>query len=531
MKRLAAYCRVSTDRQKDEKTIESQKREIQEWATAKDYVIVEWYIDDGWSGDMLARPDLDRLRDDAGKSLWEGVVWLDRDRLARRYSYQELIIEEFQEKGIEVIFIHQANAETPEDKILQGFQGLFAEYERVKITERMRRGKMHKAKSGKLVGNTAPYGYRYIPKTSTAEGRYEIYEPEAEIIRMIFKWVAEEGYSMRQVVKELYKRKIPPAKKISKKWVKSSVERLLNRQDYIGTSFYNKTISVVPKHPQNVGKYKKIKKSSRQLKPKEEWIAVPVSPIIEDDLFKRAHVRLQENKIYNRRNRKYDYLLTGKVFCTSGHKRVGDSVNGHYYYRCAERIYKFPLPHKCDAEGVNAEILDGMVWFKLLTLLSQPQVVRPQVERWKNKQSKVVSRSQEETERLNSALERLTDEEQRYVKAYGAGLMTFEKLKDNLQELKAKNEAIESQIKEVGEKSPDDEVNLDRFDDICTDIFYTLKYADAYEKQKYARNLLVSIYVGERRSAVVNGHIPLVTQAQNIQDVLIGRNSWIAQRW
>lgn len=149
-------------------------------------------------------------------------------------------------------------------------------------------------------------------------------------------------------------------------------------------------------------------------------------------------------------------------------------------------------------------------------MLAHPEVVRPQVERWKEKQSKVVSRSQEEIERLNSTLEKLTDEEQRYVKAYGAGLVTFEKLKDNLQELKAEREAIESQIKEAGEKTPDDEVNLDRFDDICTDIFYILKYAEASEKQKYIRNLIVSIYVGERRRALVNGHIPLVTQAQNV---------------
>ncbi|KKR50057.1 MAG: hypothetical protein UT84_C0015G0005 [Candidatus Curtissbacteria bacterium GW2011_GWA1_40_16] len=529
MKRIAIAARVSTNRQEKEATIESQIAELEFWASENDCVIVERYIDDGWSGEILARPELDRLRDDASKGIWESVVFVDRDRLARKLSLQELVIDELVEKDVEIIFLNEPLADNPEGRIMQQIKGVFAEYERAKIAERMRRGKIHNANEGKLVTGTPPYGYKYFPKTKTTVAKYEIYQPEAEIVRMIFKWVAEEGYSMRQVVKELFKRKIPPAKRISKRWVKSSVERLLNRQDYIGTSYYNKTVSVVPKHPQNVGKYKKIKKSSRRMKPKEDWIAIPVPPIINKELFKQAHLKLQENKIYNRRNKKYDYLLSGKVFCTSGHKRVGDSVNGHYYYRCAERIYKFPLPHKCDAEGVNAQILDGMVWYKLLTLLSKPQVVRPQVERWKEKQSKVVSRSQEEIERLNLALDKLREEEERHVKVYGAGFVTFEKLQDDLQDLKAKKEAIESQIKETGEKAPDDEVNLDRFDDICTDIFYTLKYAHASEKQRYARNLLVSIYVGERRSALVNGHIPLVTQAQNIQDVLIGRHSRFAE--
>ena len=156
MKTIAIAARVSSEKQKEEQTIQSQIAEVETWAKENNCLIVERYIDDGWSGDILARPELDRLRDDAGKKIWEACVWLDRDRLARRYSYQELVIEELQEKGIEVVFLHQANAVTPEDKILQGFQGLFAEYERVKITERMRRGKLHKAKTGVYMNLQAP---------------------------------------------------------------------------------------------------------------------------------------------------------------------------------------------------------------------------------------------------------------------------------------------------------------------------------------------------------------------------------------
>ena len=88
MKKVAAYCRVSTDRQKEEQTIEVQRTFIREWQDKNDATIVEWYLDDGWSGDTLERPDLDRLRDDVSKGLWDAVVFIDRDRLARTLAYQ-----------------------------------------------------------------------------------------------------------------------------------------------------------------------------------------------------------------------------------------------------------------------------------------------------------------------------------------------------------------------------------------------------------------------------------------------------------
>ena len=527
---LAAYCRVSTERQRDEKTIESQKMEIDDWAKANDVTIVQWYVDDGWSGDMLARPELDRLRDDADKGLWGGVIFADRDRLARRYSYQELIIEELTEKGLEVQFIHQAKAETPEDKILQGFQGLFAEYERVKITERMRRGKIHKAREKKLVGHQAPYGYSYILKTQDKDGYFEVNEPEAEIIRMIFQWVADKGYSMHRVVKELFALGIKPAKVKKPYWPKSSIARLLNREDYIGISYYNRREAIVPKNPIRVEKYRRVKKTSRRVRPREEWLPIPVPPIIEKELFERAHQRMRENFLYHKRNKHYPYLLTGKVFCACGTRRVGDGVNGHHYYRCAHAVYKFPLPSKCPYEGVNAEILDAMTWNKLLELFAQKSLIKSQAQRWSGKQDKTVDKSKEGTTRLKSALEKLTDEEKRYVRAFGSKVIDFEQFKENMREVKAKKEAIELQVKEYNERVPDDVVNLDSFEDICDTLYYSMKHAPASDRQEHIRNLIVSIYVGERRSALVNGRIPLLAQAQNIQYEPISRFGWFTQR-
>ena len=141
---IATYARVSTQAQEEQETIEIQVGVLNEYAEKHGYTISRRYMDNGWSGDTLDRPDLDQLRIDAKKKLWDAVLIYDPDRLARRYSYQELVMDELRETGIEVIFITVSAPKNSEDKILHGVRGLFAEYERAKISERFRLGKLRK---------------------------------------------------------------------------------------------------------------------------------------------------------------------------------------------------------------------------------------------------------------------------------------------------------------------------------------------------------------------------------------------------
>ena len=150
---IAVYARVSTARQEDENTIETQLFAVREFAAAKGYTVVQEYIDDGWSGDILARPALDLLRQDAKRKLWEGVLFYDPDRLARRYSFQELVMDELRELRIEPLFVTIPPSRNHEDRLLCGVRGVFAEYERTKISERTgesqesKRGPYHRDRS------------------------------------------------------------------------------------------------------------------------------------------------------------------------------------------------------------------------------------------------------------------------------------------------------------------------------------------------------------------------------------------------
>ena len=160
--RMAAiYARVSSDRQRREQTTHSQTAALRELAVERGLLISDELIfeDEGVSGAVLRRPALERLRDLAVEARFEVLLCHAPDRLARRYAYQVLLLEEFQGAGIEVIFAKEPERSgTPEDELLRQFQGMIAEYERAQIAERCRRGKLHPARGGAVsVMARAPY--------------------------------------------------------------------------------------------------------------------------------------------------------------------------------------------------------------------------------------------------------------------------------------------------------------------------------------------------------------------------------------
>ena len=179
MTSAAIYARVSSARQREEQTIVSQTTALREAAEHSGLEVPgDWvFEDEGYSGATLVRPALERLRDLAAQVPIDVVLCYSPDRLARKYAYQALLIDEFARVGTEVRFVKGPRGETPEDELLIQFQGMIAEYERAQIAERTRRGKVHRARAGTVnVLGGAPFGYRYIRRSDDAEARYEIVE-------------------------------------------------------------------------------------------------------------------------------------------------------------------------------------------------------------------------------------------------------------------------------------------------------------------------------------------------------------------
>src|SRR6516165_12593784 len=147
----AIYARVSSERQRQDETIQSQTVGLRELAEQRGLLIPEdlVFCDEGFSGATLTRPALERLRDRAAEGAFEVLLCHAPDRLARRYAYQVLLLEELGRAGVEVMFAKEPERSgTPEDELLRQFQGMISEYERAQIAERCRRGKLHRARAG-----------------------------------------------------------------------------------------------------------------------------------------------------------------------------------------------------------------------------------------------------------------------------------------------------------------------------------------------------------------------------------------------
>src|SRR5271154_5974520 len=192
----AIYARVSSARQAKGQTIGSQLSALRDHAApSRLEVPEEWvFADDGHSGATLVRPALEALRDLAAQGCLDVVLVYSPDRLARKFAYQALLIEELTRCGVRVEFVKGPRGDSPEDQLLVQFQGMFAEYEKAQLMERYRRGKAWRGKTGSVnVLGGAPFGYRYVRKTPESGARYEVIAHEAALVTEMFRRYAGEG--------------------------------------------------------------------------------------------------------------------------------------------------------------------------------------------------------------------------------------------------------------------------------------------------------------------------------------------------
>ena len=114
------------------RTIESQISALSERAQSDGTPVPpeRQFVDDGISGDTLARQALDRLRDLAAVGAIDRIYVHSPDRLARNYSYQVLLLDEWRRANVEIVFLNRSLGKSPEDDLLLQMQGIIAEYER-----------------------------------------------------------------------------------------------------------------------------------------------------------------------------------------------------------------------------------------------------------------------------------------------------------------------------------------------------------------------------------------------------------------
>src|SRR5690349_4290082 len=243
---VAIYARVSSEQQATSNTIDSQIAAL-EARLAQDGLCLPpegRFIDEGYSGATLVRPALERLRDAVAAGNLDRLYVHSPDRLARRYAYQVLLIDEFHRAGVEVIFLNRELGRSPEDDLLLQVQGMVAEYERAKILERSRRGKRHAARTGEVsVLSTAPYGYRYVRKQDGGgAARFELVLHEARVGRAVFGGVGRHRLSIGELCRRLSQLG-QPTRSGKTTWDRTTIWGMLKSPAYTGQAAFGKTRS------------------------------------------------------------------------------------------------------------------------------------------------------------------------------------------------------------------------------------------------------------------------------------------------
>jgi site-specific DNA recombinase len=506
MKRIAIYMRVSTAGQEKEETIQNQKMELLERVRADGYEVFPdcIYLDEGWSGAILIRPDLDRLRQDAVDGKFQVLYFYDRGRIARRFVYQEIVLDELKELEIECISLHDANGDDFEAVLTSAVQGLFAEYERIKIAERMRLGKLRKVKEKRLLlGYQPKYGYNYLPRIKgVREGEFVVNEEQAKVVVKIFEWSAQ-GWSRYAIRETLYTQGIMPAKAKRNMWSTSVIDRLLRDTTYIGVHYYNKSESVPTKNPRTDTKYRKTVKGSRVQRPKEEWLKLEVPKIVEPDLFNQVQEQLKRNKRARSNNKKNHYLVGGVVECPCGFARTGDPANGCLYYRCNDRLNNALGTRKCHLPSVNATVLDNLVWSSIEELLTQPELLFAQAKRWQEGASPLPS----QIEAFQDNLKVLDDKEMRYAKMYGEGVMQEHIYKENVAQLNESRTKIVYQVKALeGELANKPTLPLEKLVDGVIKLVEDLDFSN---KRQIIQKIVTKV-VATKKEVTVWGFVPVL---------------------
>ena len=463
---VGPYLRVSTKEQQKEKTIESQKQPILEEKEKRNWLIADWYIDDGYSGELKSRPGIDRLIREIEERKIELVVITEPDRLGRGFLVQKLFEEDIEEKGARVEYLSMRPARTEDEQLAQDIRGLLGGWERLKIQRRTMTGKLRKAKSGLFVGGKAPYGFRYLGKTRQTPASYEPIKEQTRWVEEIFRWYAWEGLSAEAVAKRLSNRKVlsPVGNRL---WRSSTVHYILTNEVYAGVAHYNRHRAVPPKNPRASTGYRRMKNTSREIRAEEEWIAIPLKKaIIDREIWDRVQVKLRRNAKASPRNTCHPYLLRGKVICgICGCPYYGCVSRSTLRYQCGNRHRMFPEPKTCSARSVSASALDSTVWESLCQALSHPDRLISELKKVQEQRSTTGDFRQKEFDRLKRELEKRKKAEERLLEVYLSDeQMTLEQYKERVDRIRVEKREIETEKQQI-ERQMKKTIDLDKIEE------------------------------------------------------------------
>ena len=447
--KIAAYCRVSTEKEAQIDSLEKQIEFFNEFTKKNGYELYKLYADEGISGKQIKhRKQFQQMMIDAKAKKFDKVVVKDVSRFARNTVDLLQSVRELKSYGVQVDFLNNGEVMEGGSEFILTILGAMAQQESANMSKRVKFGKDITAKKGRVPNLV--FGYDKIP-----DERYtlKINEEEAKIVKEIFESYVYKGIGTTKIAWNLNDRGIR-TKKTKSKWVQTSIVRMLKNPIYTGR-VTNKKSEVTD-----------FITGTRKDLPEEEWIVVekPEMRIISDELFNRAQELLEQRsnefKLNNKRE-KTEYVFSTLIYC----KHCGYSfrrikrkytANGPEYIRwvCSGRN-SMGVNHCPNKTVIDEEELLNAIKIYLKSIIKNKKDFMKAVEKEFEKITKLRENNERSEESLLKEIEKVTVKKQKYMEMFQNEIINIQELKqytnplnEDIARLERELKLITSEIKE-----------------------------------------------------------------------------------
>ena len=447
--KIAAYCRVSTEKEAQIDSLEKQIEFFNEFTKKNGYELYKLYADEGISGKQIKhRKQFQQMMIDAKAKKFDKVVVKDVSRFARNTVDLLQSVRELKSYGVQVDFLNNGEVMEGGSEFILTILGAMAQQESANMSKRVKFGKDITAKKGRVPNLV--FGYDKIP-----DERYtlKINEEEAKIVKEIFESYVYKGIGTTKIAWNLNDRGIR-TKKTKSKWVQTSIVRMLKNPIYTGR-VTNKKSEVTD-----------FITGTRKELPEEEWITVerPEMRIISDELFNRAQELLEQRsnefKLNNKRE-KTEYVFSTLIYC----KHCGYSfrrikrkytADGQEYIRwvCSGRN-SMGVNHCPNTTVIDEEELLNAIKIYLKSIIKNKKDFMKAVEKEFEKITKLRENNERSEESLLKEIEKVTVKKQKYMEMFQNEIINIQELKkytnplnEDIARLERELKLIISEIKE-----------------------------------------------------------------------------------
>ena len=322
-KRVAAYCRVSTDNEDQANSFESQQRYFRQYIERNpDWELYEIFADEGFSGtNTKKRKEFNRMITCAKNGDFDLIITKEISRFARNTLDSIFYTRDLKKHGIGVIFMNDnINTLDGDAELRLAIMSSIAQEESRKTSERVKWGQKRQMEQGVVFGRSM-LGY------DVKDGKMSINEKGAKVVRLIFHKFVDEGKGTHVIARELREEGIDPMR--VKEWQNTVILRVIRNEKYCGDLVQKKTYT-----PDFLSHEKKYNRGQ------EEFVIIKNhhEPIISRELFDKANRILDAKSLSQEGKSKYSnrYPFSGKIKCG----RCGASYVARYKTRKDGSKYK-----------------------------------------------------------------------------------------------------------------------------------------------------------------------------------------------